>query len=404
MRLLHTADWHLGRLFHGLHLTGDQEAVLQGFLELVREVRPDAVLVAGDVYDRAVPPTDAVELLDAVLCELVLGLGVPVVAIAGNHDSGARLGFSSRLLGERGLHLVGRLPAQPAIVTLHDEHGPLHIAALPFADPAEARAVFGDKAIHDQAALCTAGAARCLAACPPDERRVLLGHAFVAGGTASESERPLTVGGAGSVPAAAFEGFDYVALGHLHRPQAAGPVARYAGSLLKYSFSECDHEKSACLVELGPPGAGRGARARVHTELLPLPAPRDVRVLQGTLDDLLSAGRTDPHRDDYILASLLDTGAVLDAVGRLRTVYPNTLKIERPALERESERRRVRPDPRKAGEAELFAGFHRHVRGHDASPELMAAFAAAVDGLRRDDREAGPAVAGPAQPADGAAS
>ena len=296
MRLIHTADWHLGRLFHNVHLTRDQEHVLEQLVELARDVRPDAVIVAGDLYDRAVPPTEAVDLLDHVLTELVDGLGVPVVAIAGNHDSAVRVGFASTLLRERGLHLVGELPQAASPIVLRDEHGPVRICALPFADPAEARHVYGDEAIHDQQAVAAAGVRQALAATAPDERRVLVAHAFVAGGLESESERPLSVGGAQQVPAGMLAGFDYVALGHLHRPQTCGSeTTRYAGSLLKYSFAEAAHDKSVCVVEIGPRGsapgeAGRAGRAAVAVETVALSPRRDVRRLEGTLAELLARG------------------------------------------------------------------------------------------------------------------
>ncbi|MFA4965738.1 MAG: exonuclease subunit SbcD, partial [Thermoleophilia bacterium] len=172
MRLIHTADWHLGRLFYNVHLTRDQEQVLEELIELVREVRPAAVLVAGDLYDRAVPPTEAVELLDHVSTEIVAGCGVPLIAIAGNHDSAVRLGFGSALLRAQGLHLVGELQPQPSPVALEDEHGPLYVHALPFADPAEARHAYGDDGLHDQQAVAAAGVARALAATPAGARRV----------------------------------------------------------------------------------------------------------------------------------------------------------------------------------------------------------------------------------------
>ncbi len=223
-----------------------------------------------------------------------------------------------------------------------------------------------------------------------------LAHAFVAGALETpESERPISVGGAGSVPPQVFAGFDYVALGHLHRPQQAGaPEICYAGSLMKYSFAEHDHHKSVSVVEIGAPGsadgdAGAAGRARVTVERVALHPPRDVRRLQGTLAELLQRGRTDPRRDDYVLASLLDTGAILDAVGRLREAYPNTLAIERPALDRAGEAAASRPDPRKAGEAELFESFFTHVCGDPPSDDQRQAFATVVDQLEQRRREAG---------------
>ena len=394
MRLIHTADWHLGRLFHNVHLTRDQEHVLEQLVELARDVRPDAVIVAGDLYDRAVPPTEAVDLLDHVLTELVDGLGVPVVAIAGNHDSAVRVGFASTLLRERGLHLVGELPQAASPIVLRDAHGPVRVCALPFADPAEARHVYGDEAIHDQQAVAAAGVRQALAATAPDERRVLVAHAFVAGGLESESERPLSVGGAQQVPASILAGFDYVALGHLHRPQTCGAeTTRYAGSLLKYSFAEAAHDKSVCVVEIGPRGsapgeAGRAGRAAVAVETVALSPRRDVRRLEGTLAELLARGLADPHRDDYVLASLTDSGALFDPIGRLRSAYPNALAIERPAYERPGAEGRDRPRPGSVGDVDLFAAFFAYATDDELGDARRGALTEIIDGLERARREA----------------
>lgn len=382
MRLIHTGDWHLGRLFHGRHLTADQAVVLEQLIALVAEVRPAAVLVAGDLYDRAVPPTDAVELLDHVLSEIVLGLGVPVVAIAGNHDSAERVGFGAELYRERGLVVAGQLQATAEPLVLEDEHGPLVVHALPFAAPAEARYRYGDDSIHDHAAALEAGVKRARAAVPPGTRSVLVAHGYVSGATTSESERPLSLGGAGDVPASVFAGFDYTALGHLHRPQRAGDErVRYAGSLLKYSFSEHDQHKSVTVVDIAAPATD--GLAAFGVERVELAAPHDVRRIEGTLAELVERGRTDPGRNDYVLARLTDCGALLDPLSRLREVYPWTMKVERPEAEREAAGRGTRPDPRRANEAELFADFVRHVTGGDPSEAERAAFAGVVDGLRR---------------------
>jgi exonuclease SbcD len=390
MKLIHTADWHLGRLFHNVHLTRDQEHVLEQLVALVAEVRPAAVLVSGDIYDRAVPPTEAVELLDQVLTEIVVGLGVPVLAIAGNHDSAARVGFASTLLQERGLHMAGQLRGTAPLV-LTDEHGPVHVHALPFADPAVARDAYDDQGIHDQQASAMAGVARARAISPPGERSVLVTHAFVAGGEESESERPLSVGGASQVPASVYEGFDYVALGHLHRPQVCGSeTVRYAGSLLKYSFAEHDHQKSVSVVEIGAPGSagGGGGRARVTIEPVALAPLRDVRRLMGRLTDVLATGAGDPHRDDYIVAALLDEGALLDPIGRLRGVYPNTLAIERPSYVAAAGGGERRPRPGSLGDLELFDAFFGYATGDPLSQVQREALAQVLDKLERRRREA----------------
>ena len=396
MRLIHTADWHLGRLFHNQHLTEDQAHVLEQLVALAAEVRPAAVIVAGDLYDRAVPPTEAVDLLDHVLTELVDRLGVPVIAIAGNHDSAVRVGFASSLLRQRGLHLVGELPQAASPIILRDEHGPVRVSALPFADPAEARAVYGDPDIHDQQAGVAAGVARALAAAEPHERHVLVAHAFVAGGLESESERPISVGGAQQVTASTFAGFDYVALGHLHRPQSCGADAvRYAGSLLKYSFAEHAHDKSVSVVDIGARGsaageAGRAGRAAVTVEAVPLRPRRDVRRVEGTLAELLERGRSDPHRDDYVLASLLDEGALFDPIGRLRAAYPNALAIERPAYERPGAGGPDRPRPGSVSDVDLFESFFGYVTDGELGAARREALSGVIDALERRRREAAP--------------
>jgi exonuclease SbcD len=429
MRLLHTADWHLGRIFHGVHLTGDQAHALDQLLLMVQEVRPDAVLISGDIYDRAVPPPDAVSLLDDVLSRLVLRLKVPVIISAGNHDSPHRLGFGNQLLRRQGLHVVGVMPPRPEElrVSLEDRHGPLQVYALPYAEPPMVRAHLGDRAgeadtaadadadpdetsgaaaqlqldlleprrpgerddgeedhgairTHDEAT--RARVARLRAIHPAGQRAVLMAHAFVEGGRTSDSERPISFSSQGLVSAARFEGFDYVALGHLHRPQQVTDSIHYAGSLLKYSFAEADDLKSASLVELD-------ARGRSSVEVLPLTPRRDLRRIEGTLAELLARPAAGQSAQDYLLVSLLDRGPILDAMGRLHEVYPNVLHIERPALGPEAERL-LEPSVARGqlDETELFASFFGQVTGEELSEEQQRAFSAIVNELRRTEREA----------------
>jgi len=351
MRILHSSDWHLGRLFHQVHLTDDQAYVLDEFVKLAREAKPDVIVIAGDLYDRAVPPPEAVELLDDVLTRLTLELGIPTLAIAGNHDSAERVGFAARLLAERGLHLVGTL-AQQGVITLADDHGEVDFVAVPYAAPEAVRSAFSDDTVRGHERALEAQLSRLM----PEvagRRRVAIAHAFVDGASDSESERPLTVGGTGCVSASLFEGFDYVALGHLHRPQQVTPKARYSGSLLPYSFSEAEHEKSVSMVEMAADGS-------VSVEAIALPTRRSLRVIEGTFDDLLQQ----PESDDYVLARLTDPGPILDAMARLRKVFPNALQIERPALTHGAGG--LLPegqDHRKMQPIDLFETFYEQVTG-----------------------------------------
>ncbi len=327
MRLLHTADWHLGRLFHGVSLVEDQAHLLDELVRLISESAIDVVLIAGDVYDRAVPPPDAVTLFDSFLARVAGEQGVPVVVIAGNHDSADRLGFGARLLAEGGLHVRGRLEADPAPIGFADEHGPVDLVALPFVDPPHARATLGDADLRDHDACNAALLTRARARLRPGRRSVCVAHAFVAGASDSESERPLVVGGGGHVAASHFEGFDYVALGHLHRPQRVRHESiRYAGSLMPYSFGEAAHEKSVSVVSLAADGT-------VTIDPVPLSPRRAVRVVEGTLAALLDATPEGVAAEDYLLVRLTDTGALYHPMARLRERYPNVLQIERPALE-----------------------------------------------------------------------
>jgi exonuclease SbcD len=384
MRFIHTADWHLGRLFHGVHLTEDQAHILDEFVAFVKDGRPDVLLIAGDIYDRAVPPPEAVALLDDVLSRLVLGLKVPVVLIAGNHDSPHRLGFGSRLLAGQRLHIFGSLADELTPVVIDDNAGPVYIYALPYAEPPVVRESLSSDAIQDHQAAMLALIGRMRQLHPEATRSILVAHTFVVGGLECESERPLSVGGAGAVDCACFDGFDYVALGHLHRPQTAGKdVVQYAGSLLKYSFSEANHRKSVSLVEMD-------AQGRCRVEKIALTPRRDVRCLEGHLADILRGPQSGENPQDYLMVTLLDTGAILDAMGKLRDVYPNVLHIERPGLMAGGEMHGTRADHRKMNDTELFASFFLQATGERLTEAQGSAYASVVNAMRQREREVMP--------------
>jgi len=380
MRFLHTADWHLGRVFHGVHLTEDQAHLLAQLVELARDARCDAVIVAGDVYDRAIPPAEAVDLLDATLCKLVLDLKVPTIVIAGNHDSSRRVGFAGRVLRHQGLHMAGEVAAHAQPIALQDDAGSIHVYPLPYAEPAVVRQHLGDAEIHTHQEALAAQLEDIRRRHPKGERSIVVAHCFVSGGRASESERPLSVGGAEAVEPACFDGFDYVALGHLHRPQASGERIHYSGSLMKYSFSEADHRKAVNIVEMDARGACSVERVR-------LAPARDVRCVSGLMREVLEAAADSPDADDYLMVTLLDSGPILDAMGRLREVYPNALHIERPALLARAEADAARPDQRKLSDAELFAAFFSQVTGEALTGPQADAYARVVDRMRRLQRE-----------------
>ncbi len=381
MRFLHTADWHLGRVYHGVSLLEDQTHVLRQFVRLADERRPDAILIAGDVYDRSVPPAEAVRLLDLVLTELVAERRIPVVLIAGNHDGPDRLAFGSDLLARAGLTVRGPVEAAVAPLLLRDAHGEVAIYPLPYAEPAVVRSALGCEAVADHHGALAAQLAAVRTQHVAGRRSVVVAHAFVAGGSESESERPLSVGGGGAVGAALFDGFDYVALGHLHRPQRVGSDRiQYSGSLLKYSFAEADHTKSVNLVEMDADG-------QCTVERIALAPRRDLRIIEGRLADLVAAAAADARRDDYILARLSDSGAILDAMGTLRSAWPNALAIERPDQLGDGSGRAV-ADHRRIRVPDLFADFHRDVCGRELDAAERAAIERVIGGLERQERHA----------------
>ena len=381
MRFLHSADWHLGRVYHGVSLLEDQAHVLQQFVRIAADTRPDAVLLAGDIYDRSVPPAEAVRLLDRVLSELILDLKIPVVMIAGNHDGPDRLAFGSGLLQRAGLTVRGPVGMDAAPLVLRDAHGEVAVYALPYAEPALVRSASGDDTIADHHAALAAQTAAVRAAHVPGRRSVVVAHAFVQGGAESESERPLSVGGTGAVGVGVFDGFDYAALGHLHRPQAiGGGRIQYSGSLLKYSFAEADHAKSVNLVDMD-------AEGNCTVERILLVPRRDLRILEGELAALVAAAATDPARDDYVLARLTDHGALLDAMGKLRSAYPNALAIERPTLIGDGPGRAT-ADHRRTRIQDLFASFHLETTGVALEPAAQAALDRVVDRLEQEARNA----------------
>ncbi|GAB3994782.1 exonuclease SbcCD subunit D [Nocardioides marmoraquaticus] len=361
MRLLHTSDWHLGRSFHGQDLLAAQQAFLDHLVEVVVEREVDAVLVAGDVYDRALPPVDAVALADRGLHALA-ATGARVVVSSGNHDSARRLGFGSRLLDVAGVHVRADLTRVGEPVLLADEHGPVAVHALPYLDPDVARSAWALPARSHATALGEAmRRVRTDLASRPGTRSVVLAHAFVTGGQASDSERDIAVGGVSAVPLSAFDGIDYVALGHLHTPARLSESVRYSGSPVAYSFSEAGHTKGSWLVDLGPEGLR-------DVELVPAPRPRELALLRGTLEELLVDPAHAAHEQAWVQVTLTDAERPAEPMARLRTRFPHTLALRFEPVGGDSERA-ARPSAT-GRPAELVAlDFVEHVRSRATDDE-----------------------------------
>ncbi|UOY01197.1 exonuclease SbcCD subunit D [Blastococcus sp. PRF04-17] len=358
MRLLHTSDWHIGRSLHGTDLLAEQEVVLSGLAEVVQSESVDAVVVAGDVYDRAVPSADATGVLDRVIGRL-LRAGAAVVMTPGNHDSARRLGTFSGLLSAAGLHVRASTRTLDEPVILSDDHGDVAIYGLPFLEPEVARHELGlrDGARSHEAVL-TAAMERVRADLflRPGARSVVLAHAFVGGGVASESERDICVGGVDLVPASVFDGVDYVALGHLHRPQSLSDRMRYSGSPLPYSFGEAGHEKLAWLVDLDASGLA-GVRP------VPLPVPRPLTVLVGELADLLADPAHARFEEHFVSARLTDAVRPADPMRRLQARFPHCVHLEWTGAAAVADGRSYQERMRGRSDLEVAGEFVAHVRG-----------------------------------------
>ena len=327
MRLLHIADLHVGKRVNEFSMLEEQRHVLAQVVSLLRERAADALLVAGDLYDKSAPSAEAVALVDWFLSE-VAASGVPTVVIYGNHDSAERVAYAGGILGRQGIHVSPVFDGHVEPVTLEDEHGPVDIWPIPFLYPATVRHFFPEAEVRTY----TDALRTVVGACALDgsRRNVCVAHQFVTAGDASpqRSDSELSVGGLDNVDVSAFDPFDYVALGHIHRPQRIGrDSVRYAGSILKYSLSEERGAKSATLVELGAPGT------EPAVQLVPLVPVHDLRRVSGPIDDLVRQGLEraragEADVEDYLHVVLTDEGVVLNAMGRLRAVFPNVMHVE----------------------------------------------------------------------------
>jgi DNA repair protein SbcD/Mre11 len=412
MRFLHTSDWHLGRSLHRADLREAQAAFLDHLVETARAERVDAVLVAGDVYDRAIAPVDSVALCEDALARL-RATGARVILISGNHDSALRLGVNSALIDTAGVHLRTNRARLAEPVVLTDEHGPVAVYGVPYLEPAlglpdetavagrAAEPVAGEEQPRQRSHATVLGGAaariRADAAARGMSRTVVMAHAWVAAGgndderrdaaarQQSSSERDISVGGIGYVPAALFDGFSYVALGHLHGQQTLAEHLRYSGSPLPYSFSEKNHKKGSWLVEVGLDG-------KTRVERVAAPLYRRLAELTGRIDELLTSAEYAGHEDDFVAVTLTDTARPEAAMDRLRRRFPHVLTLDfRPegvTRDQRSYRERVKG----RDDLTVAAEFVRHVRNTEATQleqELLAeAFTAARD-TANDTREGG---------------
>jgi DNA repair protein SbcD/Mre11 len=374
VRILHTSDWHLGRSFHRVGMLEHQAAYVDHLLEVVASERVDLVVVAGDIYDRALPHVDAVRLADETLARLAASQA-RVVLTSGNHDSAQRLGFGSRLIDAAGIHLRTDASSVGTPIVLDDAHGPVAVHGIPYLDPQALHEPWGLAVRTHEAALAEAmrRVRADLAARPT--RSVVLAHAFVGGGLPSDSERDISVGGVSVVSGALFDGISYTALGHLHGRATLGETLRYSGSPLAYSFSEAGHTKGSWLVDLGHGGV-------TGTTFIEAPVPRRLSVLTGDLERLLTDPRLVSAEDHWVQVTLTDVVRPDRPMERLRARFRHALVLSfAPAGTPEPS---VVAAPRGRSDHQISLDFVEELRGAPASDDESALLLQACDACADD--------------------
>ncbi|MGB5823551.1 MAG: exonuclease SbcCD subunit D [Proteocatella sp.] len=373
MKIFHLSDLHLGKIVNNFSMIEDQKYVLNQIYEQIEIQKPDVVIMAGDLYDRSVPPVQAIELLNTVFFMIIKELNTPIMSIAGNHDSGERIDFGSILFKDSALYISGTLKKDIQKITLYDEYGPVNFYPIPFAEPPIARDIFADESIktHDIAIKKIVDSIE--VNLNPDERNVAIAHGYVTylsnSGEdellleTSESEKPLSIGGTDHINACHFDIFDYTALGHLHGPQKVGSdKKRYAGSLIKYSFSEVNQKKGITMIDMTEKNS-------IQAQVLPIKLKRNFRVLTGELETIIEQASHDIHgKEDYIKAVLTDTGELFDPMAKLRSVYPNAMELVRKdRIRKQDSATNSAVNAREKSKISLFENFYEEMTGEKCS-------------------------------------
>lgn len=355
MRFIHLSDLHIGKRLNGFSLLEDQEYILLKIIEIIDDKKPQAVIIAGDVYDKSVPSAEAVALFDSFLVRL-LKRNIEVFVISGNHDSAERIAFGSKIMDAAGIHMSPVYAGHVEPVELRDEYGSIFVYSMPFIKPVNVRKFFGEDIESYDDAMKAAVEEMGI---DKNARNVIVTHQFVTGAERSESEE-ITVGGTDNIDAGIFGDFDYVALGHIHKPQMIGrEEVRYCGTPLKYSFSEAGHEKSVTVVDMN----GKGD---IDISKVPLVPVRDLRIVKGNFDEVM-AGEIS---EDYMQVILTDEEDIFDAVNKLRNIYPNIMKLDYDNRRTRSQANLdVIENIEELHPAELFAQFYEEQNGQPMSEE-----------------------------------
>ncbi|WP_163537608.1 exonuclease SbcCD subunit D [Gracilibacillus sp. YIM 98692] len=383
MKILHTADWHLGKLVHGLHMTDDQDFILQQLINIIMEESPDVVIIAGDLYDRAIPPKEAVELLNRTITTVCMDMQIPVLAISGNHDSPDRLSFGTSLFRSQQFYLATSIKQAFSPIKMRDEYGDIYFHLVPYLEPSDVQASFPDEKIESHQQAMQKVIDEISVQMDKETRHILIAHAFIAGGMESESEERLTmVGGTPYIDSSLFTYFDYVALGHLHRPQKiAKETLRYSGSILKYSFSEANHRKSITIIDMDE----KGLCNVNQRNLIP---KRDMKVVEGYFQDIIEE-KVIERTDDYLQVELLDDGQLMDPVSKLRKLFPNILRLNRKQYrvhESLKELNQIRQKQEMTHE-QLFEAFYREMKGEHIPEQRSEYVKECIQSLIKKERE-----------------
>ncbi len=371
MRIFHMGDWHIGKLVNGFYMTEDQEYILEELCKVIEEKNPDVLLIAGDLYDRSVPPVQAVELLNKYLRKIVKDLNTKIIAIAGNHDSNERIDFASSLLCDSGLYITGNLKRNIEKIVLEDEHGKINFYPIPYADVPVVRELFKDENIKNYNLAMAKIMEEINKDFNSDERNIAIAHGYITKVNEenvekleeSESEKPLSIGGTDFIDYKHFEKFNYTALGHLHGPQKVGiEKIRYSGSLMKYSFSEVKQKKGVTIIDIDKDG-------EIEIDFVDLKPRRDFRVKKGTLEALLKDYKNE-NNEDYIKVILEDKGEILDPMAKLRAVYPNVMELAREEkLLKKSYNDVMAEEVKKKSKVDLFKSFFSDIVGEEAEED-----------------------------------
>lgn len=375
MKILHTADWHLGKILNGVSLIDDQKYIIRQIIEIVKQEEVDALIIAGDLYDRAIPAVEAIALLNDALYDLNVSLKIPIFAVSGNHDSPERLAFGSAWYEANNFYLASKLTGN--IVPIHWEN--LQIWLLPYHDMYMVQALFPNKNIQNFDDAMAALMAEIKQQQDPNKHQICVAHAFVAGGTPSDSERSLSVGNVDRVSLPLFDHFDYVALGHLHRPHALkSEHIHYSGSPLQYSFSEANEQKSVKIITFDTFGS-------MNVKEIGLNPLRPLSVVEGYLDDLLQ--KEGDILEHYVKVRLLDEGALIEPMAKLKQHFPYILELERikkrlPQQQQKEFQEIIRQDA-----TSLFQQFFQYTTGNELTRTQLNLVSTAVENSKRGENK-----------------